>query len=484
LAFSPSAKSVSPERLESPSGGEFIDFLEEDARERDEIEEACLELLAMETLQEPGELRAKFLVALSILDSANSNNLTESILQQLNWASSMCSLFQEMVSCFHQKISFENGKLNNAGGLIVWFEELDKQYKAFREQPPVSTVQRAEDTARLRALEEIASMGTDDERYMHSLIQRHEEVMKQLAGLHGKCVLLTSHGSQGPAVKREHLEELYLYLKEHVNSGMDLTHVSEEMYNLISQLIPSEESTEVVNLLLDIHVLEDEQILLRRKIASLLNDPNAFGDVDSSSYSEEKGQNTNSAFPMNSFLSVMNPGEKSVDMKRDEKLAPVQTRREISNFSSLIPDISPSKDYRGIKAEIQEKQEKEDDHKSRLDALREQHRDGLKRLQENLQAQKAKVINAIEKRIAMRKRNIVSDTADGETDENPLGVFDLDSFQHLEDALLQGYKRRCVYETKALADSKLSELNSELLEGARRDAADDIRRRYMFLRFY
>lgn len=455
----------------------YIDFLEEDARERDEIEQACLGVLAMETLQQPGELRAKFLVALSILDSANSNNLTESVLQQLNWASSMCTLFQEMVSCYHNKIPFEQGKVNHAGGLIVWFEELDKQFNAFREQTSCSSARGADDVARLRALEEIAAMGTDDERYMHSLIQRHEEVMKQLAGLHGKCVLLTSHGTQGPTIKREHLEELYLYLKEHVNSGMDLTHVSDEMYNLISQLIPSEESTEVVNLLLDIHVLEDEQILLRRKIASLLNDPNAFGDADS------KGHSDSSSSLSNSLLAAINRQEKDADRKGDEKLSPIQIRREISNFSSLVPDVSPSKEeYRGIKAEIQDKQDKDSGHKVRLDALREQHREGLKRLQENLQAQKAKVMAAVEKRIAMRKRNnLAMATDEAETEENPLAVFDLDSFAHLEEALVQGYKRRCVYETKALSDAKLPDLSPELLADARRDAADDIRRRYTFI---
>jgi hypothetical protein len=36
------------------------------------VESECIELMATETLQDPGELRAKFVIALSILDSAES----------------------------------------------------------------------------------------------------------------------------------------------------------------------------------------------------------------------------------------------------------------------------------------------------------------------------------------------------------------------------------------------------------------------------
>lgn len=45
-----------------------------------------------------------------------------------------------------------------------------------------------------------------------------------------------------------------------VNSGSDLSSVSDEMYNQVSQLVSSDVSTDAVNLLLDIHVLEDEQV--------------------------------------------------------------------------------------------------------------------------------------------------------------------------------------------------------------------------------
>lgn len=46
-----------------------------------------------------------------------------------------------------------------------------------------------------------------------------------------------------------------------MNSGQDLSSVSDEMYSQVSQLVSSDVSTDAVNLILDIHVLEDEQVL-------------------------------------------------------------------------------------------------------------------------------------------------------------------------------------------------------------------------------
>ncbi len=45
-----------------------------------------------------------------------------------------------------------------------------------------------QDVRRVMALEELAAMGTEDERLLHGLISRHETVMKELGVLHGKLV--------------------------------------------------------------------------------------------------------------------------------------------------------------------------------------------------------------------------------------------------------------------------------------------------------
>jgi hypothetical protein len=56
-------------------------------------------------------------------------------------------------------------------------------------------------------------MGTDDERLLHSLISRNDRLQIEIRGLHKRCAGIVN---AGVGVRREALEELYLYLKEKV----------------------------------------------------------------------------------------------------------------------------------------------------------------------------------------------------------------------------------------------------------------------------
>lgn len=69
---------------------------------------------------------------------------------------------------------------------------------------------------RMAALNAIAELGTEDEKLLHQLLTRHEEVQRDIDKLHKRCSLYVS--SHNYAIKRENLEELYLYLKEKVLS--------------------------------------------------------------------------------------------------------------------------------------------------------------------------------------------------------------------------------------------------------------------------
>jgi hypothetical protein len=62
-------------------------------------------------------------------------------------------------------------------------------------------------------LDRIAEMGTDDERLLHSLISRNDKLQLDIKNLHNRCSALVA---SGVGIKREALEELYLYLKEKV----------------------------------------------------------------------------------------------------------------------------------------------------------------------------------------------------------------------------------------------------------------------------
>jgi hypothetical protein len=123
-----------------------------------------------------------------------------------------------------------------------------------------------------------------------------------------KCSLLfnsarrNSDGTTVVGLKRESLEELYLYLKvehvlssqhrargrvsvaltvsflhipltvqEKVASGDDLGTIADEMHEIVYSQLSSDKGKEVVNMLLDMHILEDEQVMLRQRIQALLN---------------------------------------------------------------------------------------------------------------------------------------------------------------------------------------------------------------------
>ena len=67
------------------------------------------------------------------------------------------------------------------------------------------------------------------------------------------------------------LEQLYLYLKEKVVSGADLSALSDELHEHVYSLVSTNKASDVIGVLLDMHILEDEQYILRQRINALLS---------------------------------------------------------------------------------------------------------------------------------------------------------------------------------------------------------------------
>ena len=111
----------------------------------------------------------------------------------------------------------------------------------------------AAEIRRMKALEAIASMGSSDEQQLHRYISRYEECQAEIEVVHRRIALLVSAGG----VRREAIEELYLYLKEQVNSGVDLEALSEEMHDKVYTLVDSSKGGEVVGVLLDMHIVSE-----------------------------------------------------------------------------------------------------------------------------------------------------------------------------------------------------------------------------------
>ena len=303
-----------------------------------------------------------------------------------------------------------------------------------------------------------------------------------------------------------------------MNSGTDLTAVSDEMFGQVSKLVSSEVSTDAVNLLLEIHVLEDEQvciivpysligfnqceqILLKRQIMALLRDPSAAKEDSADDEIQEISLFGSSSRPAGD----VNRGEHKDDKNEAEFKSPERKAwgNEAEGYSSVVPGalskpgyslppiISPDKGYRGIKQEIKDLEDKESLEASRLARIREQHRSGLKQLLNNLQDQKARAMRAMEAKMARRQkggdggfgtdqpgnstRNVLEGNVDTpEDDGTPLS---LDDFAVIEEALVAGYKRRCVQETR-LASKNGGVVTSKVVEQAKENAAGELKRRH------
>lgn len=258
------------------------------------------------------------------------------------------------------------------------------------------------------------------------------------------------------------------------------------------------------------------QILLKRQIVALLRDPSSkeevaddeiekislFGKGSSNNGSgvgaaagSTPGKESKTSYDHKSPDKAWTYDERTV---RDEDFNSKQmltTSADRDGKVKLPPLVSPGKDYRGIRQEIKDKEDKEDLEDRRLSLIREQHRNGLKQLQNNLQDQRARAMKALERRMARRKRaeesaaamgisggdagrntrNVMEgDISDSESDHI---IIDLDEFDKIEEALVTGYKRRCVQETK-LAKNNGGVLTKELALKAKDSAAKELKQRH------
>ena len=111
-------------------------------------------------------------------------------------------------------------------------------------------------------------MGTENERSLHKMLSRSDELNREISGLHHKLSLLIATDK---GITRGNIEELYLYLKEHVANGVDLTSITEELHDHVYSLVSSSKAGEVISLLLDMTIYEDEQLMLKRKIFTFIS---------------------------------------------------------------------------------------------------------------------------------------------------------------------------------------------------------------------
>ena len=264
------------------------------------------------------------------------------------------------------------------------------------------------------------------------MLSRSDELNRDLTALHRKLGLLIS---KDKGINRGSIEQLYIYLKEQVASGVDLSTAAEDLHDQVYSLVSSAKAGQVISILLDIAILEDEQTMIKRKIFTFMNthsgggrlsaaeEAAAFQELDEAIAIENKamfmaaqGDSTtgNVAVPEAESKSSDPPLEDALpvqdgaDSKQSESEAatskeskdvsevPVEEKKDASYDASAKEESkNPSND-----AKPAEVNSAVDD---LLKEMKEKHKQALSNLQNIVDGEKLKKVKSLEDRLMLRK---------------------------------------------------------------------------------
>jgi len=216
------------------------------------------------------EFHAKFVIADSVLDTCElgfAGPQATAMMSLIRWAEDMKIFLHDIDTAYEQRIDSSSVCYNFSGGLIEWYVLLEKQRQDIESKSIAGSVLSDAELHRMMELDKIAAMGTADEQLLHSLLSRHDEVSKEVDTFHRQCGLLIAADK---SISRFDLEELYLYLKQQVANGLNLDTIVDELHEHVYNKVPSSKAPIVISLLLDMHIAEDEEALLRQKIHALV----------------------------------------------------------------------------------------------------------------------------------------------------------------------------------------------------------------------
>jgi Holliday junction resolvasome RuvABC DNA-binding subunit len=455
------------------------------------------------------ELNAKFVIADSILESfdaaARSQAAGGAMEDLVRWAEDMRLLLNDIHTAYEEQLPCATLCFSCSDGLISWYGQLEHSRSVIDQASVAGNMLSDGELRRMAELDKIAALGTADEQLLHSLLSRHEAVSKEVQGLHRQCGLLVASDRRG--VRREGLEELYLFLKQQVASGADLETLTDELYEQVYNVVSSSRGAEVVNLLLDMHVKEDEQGMLQRRIQSLVGteagrdsagdsdyiDAVRFSDVEIDEFAQMAG--THLAADHKDTVAT-NSAQQFVEHVGSEAKA-------ASGLYAADAKHSPDRAVPTVASRVRDTQAEE----AALAGLKEQHRTSMAQLRDLLDAEKARRLRALEDKL-LRRRSLLQQTqAEGrrgsaeealleeqrravEESEAEIAEAQL-NLEHVADGLQSGLKKRCLAELAAArkklsaaddSDRKLGPQDALLTEqercDAHRAAADALKQRF------
>ena len=426
------------------------------------------------------ELNARFVTARSLLDTFIDGDVSHEVVVMVQWASDMVELYEAIEKAYARGQSMKDPTdkrpQTSQSGLVGWYFELEETRKELQMSREASALLSDNEIARMAALDRIAEMGTSDEQLLHKMITRHDEVQKDINLLHRRCGALCAPGS---GIKRETVEELYLYLKDKVAGNADLSSVADEMHEHVYTLVDGAKGGEIINVLLEMHALEDEQSILRQKIDSLLGSP--------AHRSESKDvNNSNDMFGNSSAV-------RNVQSKDTEGLESggYSLHEAKADFKSG-PFISGK---RG--AASRDEDMNEEALQAHVNNLKHKHKQTLEALRAALDNDKNRKMQALEERLLRRKRagekelasarasgaseaelttlNAQLHAAEAEIEKEIEGTEA--HYKALSEGVCGGFKKRCIYEIKA-TQARGQALTKEETDDSHKEAAEALKSRF------
>lgn len=449
------------------------------------------------------EVDAKFIMAQSVLDSFNQGDTSADLVAFLHWATSMLELLSEVESAYYADangdgVGFREYSSGRApDGIVLQYAHLDALRIKIESEGSGNSGLSDVELKRMAQLKAIADMGTSDEQLLHSLISRHEEVRREITELHKKCSLYVSSHTN---IRRENLEELYLFLKEKVRGGQELTaEMTDEMHEMIYNTTVGkspELAMEVLSLLLELNVLEDEEIMVRARIQDIVGGSptksNAAGEDNSSNDNEPglfDGFDSNRAEDRDAKLERGGDSGGNKHGGEDDTIAGVAHAKGTSD----APSVAEAKDCSSSSADAKAGRGLEERQKEINDAyllkMKNQHLSALSSLKDRLKVEKDRRLQDLEDRLMRRKLarkkllasggEVSKDDLDGDEVIEKQIAETCKQMEKVEEGMISGLKKKCLFEMKVLKKKEAyTPLTAEEKREADRLASEELIRRY------
>lgn len=392
-------------------------------------------------------------IDLKTIGASQCNNLdSDKMLDLVKWAAEMQALLQDIHIAYFDRVPCKSIVLHHSHGLIAFYSELESAFQSASK----NSLMGGNEMDRLKELDRIAAEGNSDEQYLYSCLNNHENISREVAKLYKKCSIIMM---TNPEIQSTDMEEIYLFLKDQMDTDqMDSVNIYDNIQHhaIFSRLNKDRSGLECIQLLLDLHLLEEEMVFLKQEIQRLVGSPSKAAAMEGMGFGFADAADHSINFHMLDDLTEISGSASMMasDSKPDAKEADrtVASAKDVDSKATAFSHSSPVR--------VALTSPPAYDHL--LDGLKESHRDALKTLKDNLFNHKNGALQSLEERLLRKKllRKSMLDSKSGvdglELDEinAELAALELDidgvnaSYNTMNGHILESYRDKCIHELR------------------------------------